>query len=266
MIRWVLKYSDAVKDTVKDIPNLQDYRLGLHDINVLLDVRLLLRPLADATSIIQGDKYPTLSWVLEIKQVLLQHLESCDVDTDIASEFSKTLSKNLSNWFGSLPSIIYTAALLTPQLRDSLMLNEKERNQNWSRLYAEFAQVPLPEPTPVHPPPVISSRPDRLYEEDDTTSFSSLRNKFSKRDTEDDEFRRYRALKPNDLDALTWWKLNEAAFPRLAVVARKVLGVVASDGPVERLFSTVGNTYTKKRQRMKGATTKMQVLMHENEE
>lgn len=41
-----------------------------------------------------------------------------------------------------------------------------------------------------------------------------------------------------NVDILDWWRIHEHAFPRLAQMARDLLGSMASSVPVERLFST----------------------------
>jgi len=50
----------------------------------------------------------------------------------------------------------------------------------------------------------------------------------------------------------------------MALIAQKILAVTASSASCERLFSTVGNVYTNKRQRLKAETARCQVLLKEN--
>jgi len=81
------------------------------------------------------------------------------------------------------------------------------------------------------------------------TSLNALRIRYSKQKVQgsnDDnfsEFKRFKALPACDAQTLNWWKANEILFPRVAVVARRILAIVGSSAPVERLFSTVGNVY-----------------------
>jgi len=53
-------------------------------------------------------------------------------------------------------------------------------------------------------------------------------------------------------------------FLEFPLLQKKVLAIPASSTPVERLFSTVGNVFTNKRQQLKATTAKCQVLLHEN--
>jgi len=49
---------------------------------------------------------------------------------------------------------------------------------------------------------------------------------------------------------LKWWKEHENIFPNISALARRILCIPATSAPVERVFSTAGNTITKKRSRL----------------
>ena len=51
----------------------------------------------------------------------------------------------------------------------------------------------------------------------------------------------------SSINLLEWWKKHENAFPILSKIARKVLGIVATSAPSERVFSIAGNIITQKR-------------------
>ena len=48
---------------------------------------------------------------------------------------------------------------------------------------------------------------------------------------------------------LAFWKANEPAFPLLAPLAKKFLGVPASSSSVERMFNISGHIFSNKRRR-----------------
>ncbi|CAM9696318.1 unnamed protein product, partial [Sphacelaria rigidula] len=50
---------------------------------------------------------------------------------------------------------------------------------------------------------------------------------------------------------LKWWLLNAHKYPLIAHVARNVLAVPASPGPLERVFSQSGLVMTKRINRLK---------------
>ena len=65
---------------------------------------------------------------------------------------------------------------------------------------------------------------------------------------------------------LDWWKVNENRFPRLAVLARRILCAQATSAPSERLFSAAGLTVAKDRASLLPDNAAMLVFLHENVE
>ena len=53
-----------------------------------------------------------------------------------------------------------------------------------------------------------------------------------------------------DTTPLEWWPKHEKLLPSLSPMARQFLGVPASSAAVERLFSGVGQDFSKQRQSM----------------
>ena len=58
----------------------------------------------------------------------------------------------------------------------------------------------------------------------------------------------------NDYVGIEWWRDNEKLFPNLSVMARQHLGTPATSATAERLFSHVGNTFSKTRKSVKSKT------------
>jgi hypothetical protein len=79
-----------------------------------------------------------------------------------------------------------------------------------------------------------------------------------KEDSTRDELAEYLSLPQikyqTEEDALQWWRVNESAFPNVAVMARQYLGCPATSASVERLFSQVGIAFSAKRKSADGAT------------
>jgi len=165
-----------------------------------------------------------------------------------------------------MPKIVWMAALLTPSLRDSPAL-DGYREDTWKLLKARFAEL---QPEDLTQTQTYEIEEDIDNNDTGNTSLEALRKRFSKptaRAVESDpfrEFKRYKAAPGCQVNTLDWWKANEALFPKMAILARKILSVVASSAPVERLFSTMGNIYNNKRSRLNVATARCQVLLHEN--
>ncbi|CAM9856578.1 unnamed protein product [Ectocarpus sp. 12 AP-2014] len=63
------------------------------------------------------------------------------------------------------------------------------------------------------------------------------------------------------LDPLGWWRMKSADFPHLAILARRVLAIPATQAESERLFSCAGNIVTKNRNKLAPSTVELLVLL-----
>ena len=63
------------------------------------------------------------------------------------------------------------------------------------------------------------------------------------------------------LDPLDWWRVQSTDFPHLAMLARRVLAIPATQAESERLFSCAGNIVTKTRNRLVPSTVELLVLL-----
>ena len=63
-------------------------------------------------------------------------------------------------------------------------------------------------------------------------------------------------------DPLQWWLQRATRFPILAHMAKKVLCIPATSAPVERLFSTVGNTIANDRTRLLPENAEDLIFLH----
>jgi len=265
MLQWHSNAQDSLVEVMPKIDKLKDIEVTRSQRRILEDVQALLRPLADATRLIEADEFPTLAWIVEIQFLLLKHTKTFKPQSHAGEMFCQALQAELTNRFTELPEIVWMAALLTPCLRESPAL-DGHREDAWALLkarYTEIAETPVQE----------NSEGEQNVTEEPVpgdTSLNALRLRFSSTRSSNrttdlyQEFKRYKAVPGCQVNTLSWWKANEAIFPRMAIIARKILAVVGSSGPVERLFSTLGNTYTNKRSRLSVATARCQVLLHEN--
>jgi len=74
--------------------------------------------------------------------------------------------------------------------------------------------------------------------------------------TDQEELTRYLSLDHVALkeDPLEWWKHHQNTFPKLAEMAKKYLGCLATSAPIERLWSVAGRMMAKLRMSMKFET------------
>ncbi len=82
----------------------------------------------------------------------------------------------------------------------------------------------------------------------------------------DQEFNSFKQLLQLDIkvDPLNWWKAQELYYPRLALVAKKYLGIPASSATVERLFSTASLVLSQRRMRLTKEKASAQSIFRKN--
>lgn len=68
------------------------------------------------------------------------------------------------------------------------------------------------------------------------------------------------------LNPLIWWKDNQCRFPILASLTTIYLCIPVTSAPTERLFSTGGNTVTKKRTRFGEERTQDLLMIHQTQD
>ena len=68
---------------------------------------------------------------------------------------------------------------------------------------------------------------------------------------------------PKTSNPVTEWRRGEKIFPCLSLLARRVLAIPATSAAPERLFSTSGNTMTKKRCSLSCDNLEECVYLHE---
>ncbi|CAM9526079.1 unnamed protein product, partial [Phaeothamnion confervicola] len=61
---------------------------------------------------------------------------------------------------------------------------------------------------------------------------------------------------------LVWWRDRGVEFPKLALLARRVLCIPATSASSERLFSVAGQVVTKKRNRLSEQSVETLVFLH----
>lgn len=65
-------------------------------------------------------------------------------------------------------------------------------------------------------------------------------------------------------EVLKWWRTEGQRWAPLAEVALEYAGIPATSAPSERVFSTAGNTITKKRTNLQPETVEAIVMLHHN--
>ena len=69
-------------------------------------------------------------------------------------------------------------------------------------------------------------------------------------DTEVDQYLKEPLIQFHHADFYSWWKDNTHRFPQLSILARKYMAPPPTSVASERLFSTAGDIYHEKRNRL----------------
>ncbi|KAL0211071.1 hypothetical protein P9112_009369 [Eukaryota sp. TZLM1-RC] len=85
--------------------------------------------------------------------------------------------------------------------------------------------------------------------DEDEDLFSPPQNSKRMAQTYVEELNMYEAEipRPQSIDPLDWWKINESRYPILAALAKDIFTIQASSVPCEQLFSSAGRTHTEYR-------------------
>ena len=66
------------------------------------------------------------------------------------------------------------------------------------------------------------------------------------------------------LDPLVFWASEKQTYPLLSEVAADILVIPGSSAPVERVFSSAGESTTGKRNRLKDENLEREILLRKN--
>nr|XP_018913333.1 PREDICTED: zinc finger BED domain-containing protein 1-like [Bemisia tabaci] len=246
----------------------------------------VLRPLYDATVTMSAENKPTISSVIPTLSTVEDILTGI-VSTEIGTTPSKTLAKNLKLQIQSrFPNytedkIYVISMMLDPRYKD--MLIDSSKKNRWvevikteankmAEALAEKAKkasqvTATPSTSQVNAPsssttPATSLRASMKRVLSQKTSQSEM----SVKSLLDLELGHYFAEAPIGLDddPLKFWRESRSKYPLLRPVAKKYLGIPASQCACERQNSTGTNVVTARRRRLTPLHVEQLVFLHEN--
>ena len=222
----------------------------------LKELALILKPFANATRMIEGEKYVTLSFVWPLfgnlyhflingKSAVHPFLPNWGSLTPQAQAIRTALINELSkpNRFSAPSRPMVFASILDVRYHQLLFAPAADRLRHFSefkaygRAYFADHHLDVAGAPPAH---------DIMYELFDQERKDVALLTF---DQETDKYLQVDNL-PQSQDPLDWWALNQKFFPRLAILARMFLCIPCTSAPSERLFSHLNLVVSKKRTRM----------------
>ncbi|XP_039592106.1 E3 SUMO-protein ligase ZBED1-like [Polypterus senegalus] len=243
-----------LKKNARDIATLSD-----DDVKVAEEVLQLLKPLKMVTTLLSTETAPSVSMILPLKTRILQSMAPSEEDSTITGDVKTAIREDLKPRYTSPPTLqdyLHRSTALDPRFKSLSHLDLALRLRTYSDLTTEIVsslgtedceerQYAAPTGTDTSPPQKKSAMAELFGE---TFAQKDMVSK-AFADTIKEEVVSYEAASgiPVDGDPLTWWKSNECKYPHLATMARHHLAVPGTSVPMERVFSTAGDTVTAKR-------------------
>ena len=238
MIESMLPMQQAVMLTFNDGPILPG------DWVILRRMVDLLKPFEEATEILSGSNYCTLSKASFLATELMAHLKENQNDTVLG--VPEMIAK-LADYIHEIEGQSLLATFLDPCMVDTM--DPKDQKRAINILKPKIKQQAASEPPAKKP----------CFFEKGMESQSLV----DSRVADCPELARYvNSPKPHwKSDPLSWWRENEKHFPVVADLARTELAMLASSVPSEQTFSRAGLIVTDLRNRLSTLTVEHLIVL-----
>ncbi|XP_076284838.1 E3 SUMO-protein ligase ZBED1-like [Lasioglossum baleicum] len=226
-----------------------------------------LNPLKEATDIMSGETYPTLSQYLPmytgLMTILQEEIEQSNMNAEICRDLCQALKERFDLIAKSDPIII--ATLLNPRFKDRF-LSEEMREQAIQKLKEKMNCITITDDTENQSIPSTSTTPQSKLSIYFERKLGNAGKGPGTQDTiKDREIRTYLSVEvvPSVTDIANWWKC-QIQYPLLREVARNYLAIPATQCTSERLFSSAGNIVTPNRTRLLSTNIEEICFLHYN--
>ena len=248
-----------------------------NELRLLEEVIVVLKPFKDVTEQMSAQKYVTISAIRPLLHYLLNDVLkfSSDSSESLAlQKMKREMSANLSSRYQlfEVSHLIEMSCFTDPRFKSMPFLQKEE---------AEQLQEDVLDKLMLDVDPWEEEQKEDFEADEQPPSkkaktglgklLSGLYSKPTKKTTSvreqtENEIKRYVDEEPPDIDInpLTWWKMHQSRFPRIAALARNNLCIPATSTPCERLFSTAGDIITNKRARLDPENASMLCFLAEN--
>ena len=227
-------------------------------VNVLKDFTKVTAYMSTETNVSCSQIYPIVCGLLNTSL----RIENSDsqlvrkVKETIADELNRRYQPTSSEIFGSTAAF---STILDPRYKRLPFFNSEQRKTAKDALESRLDEIPLKLPS--RNQSEIDSAPSKRQRTESSLDFLMCYS--PEKQEQDDELDRYLACKC-DSKPLVWWKEHEKDFPRIALIAKKVLAVPATSVPSERIFSAAGLLVNKLRNRLSSALVDKIIFLNKN--
>ena len=281
MIKRVCEQQPAIVAVLYRRRDLSHLEISSGEWRIFEDITDLLEPYKDATTYLSSESYPTISALVSLFSEIWSKVMPSDGDLTAVRQFKNVLATDMDKRYQDqdVSVVLNKASFLDPRFKSLAHLPAASQEEAVDSVIAE-----LRESLHMAAQPVSSStgQESELSEGSPTKKKKTcleklLGEKFqtepqstgvvtvSRDELVQAEVSRYKSEPILRLSKkpLEWWNTRKHAFPNLATMAQKYLGIVASSVPSECLFSTVGNIVNAKRAALSPENVNKLVFLHE---
>ena len=257
--RWNSLYY-MIRDSIemKEIYNkINQTKLSDDEWNLMIEFKEFLELFEQATNFISGNKYPTISVLFKIINILYYKTKDYETNNIIIKNASLKMFEYFEKYWGELKSSGLISAFLDPRFKNNILISYPNLKNQILILYSYYKNI-------------SNSQNEKIVEK--KSKYSKLNiDTFDDQDISNDNnfkeielYSNFIFSKTNDIDdfdLLQWWDLHSQDFPILSKMARNYLAIQSSSVPSENLFSEAGNIITDSRNRLSSDTSRAVVCL-----
>lgn len=263
----IVKHFDQINSALQ-AANRSDLIISTLQRDMLSHVVDVMQYFAEATNILQGEKFPTSNKVIPVVDSLENALLDCRRDTACINALCESLLTSLRRRFKYLlhSPIHQAATALDPSIKLSFTDHDHRENKVFvfsSDDVKESVKSFLPRRSQSRsnsadvPVPLQPAKKPRLLDFCSVSNQCSSRSTITTANDADIEFQMYCEQPRLDVDPLMFWAQRRDT--QLSIVALRLISVPCSSAPVERLFSKAGVILNQRRTRT--ASSKLEKLI-----
>ncbi|XP_076298600.1 E3 SUMO-protein ligase ZBED1-like [Lasioglossum baleicum] len=241
--------------------------LSTDEWNFLKCVNSILEPLKDATEIMSGERYPTISQYFPMYYALMNVLQVQTEENSLIVDISNKVRNALKERFQPIEqdTLYICATVLDPRYKDQMFSCEQKQIM-YRKLNEEISINSINTEPTSDKDQESSERKSKLLNFIKNTLGNTERHAETFHSRKDREIAMYlsESVVSTDINIMHWWKSNRSRFPLLSTVARRFLAIPATQVTSERLFSTSGNIVTNTRARLCPDNVEQLCFLHNN--
>ncbi|XP_002415615.3 E3 SUMO-protein ligase ZBED1-like [Ixodes scapularis] len=271
MLKRILEVGEAL--TLTKLPRAPS-PLSAEDIMLIEDIVQILDPFEEATKLMSGDQYTTVSLIVPavcgIATELNERIEPA-LKTAVAKEVLRDCLSALHRRMDAYEKTRLTAfaTLLDSRMKERAFLDSINAERAKAGFIDELDRR-MSQNSPSSEARLSEHREASIQttQERRILGFLDKRGREPVTPTSNSErlVRQYLEMLPQGINTnpLEFWRSNQSTMTPLCEMALKYLCVPATSVPAERVFSAAGQIVSDRRSRLKGKNVDMLVFLHQN--